>query len=1093
MTMPSQTRHTLAEITLVGGLVLAGLLIALAVEVWGLRLSVGIIALVFINPIGLVALVWWSVTSRNQADWRRQRAERRLAAQSTVSAILAGSPDAAGAVPMILAAIGENLGWEAGALWRADDPAGVVRLTDFWHAPGSPAAGFEAESRRFTFGRGVGLPGRVWASGQPAWIRDVTTDPNFPRGRAAAQAGLHAAFAFPVAVGGHVLGVMEFFGREPWQPDEELLRMAAAIGSQLGQFLMRKQAEVALRHGEERFRSLVGATTAIVWTTPASGEFETEQPGWSAFTGQPFDQLKGWGWLNAVHPDDRPNTARVWSAAVAARALYQVEHRLRRHDGEYRHMLVRAVPVLEKDGTIREWVGVHTDIDAERQAEAAMRAANAAANAATRAKSEFLANMSHEIRTPLNGILGMTELALDTDPTPEQREYLGLVKTSADHLLTVINDILDFSKIEAGRLDLECIDFDLREVLDDTVATLAARAHKKGLELAAHVAPDAPRFLAGDPHRLRQVVVNLIGNAIKFTDRGEVVLSVGSRESGDMSREAEGRNQGGGLARIPANNDPGSFVGQVSNLPDPTGKLETCPTDQTRHVFPGNRISEPCPPTPDSYLLHFSVRDTGIGIAPGVRDRLFGAFTQADTSTTRKYGGTGLGLAISARLIELMGGRVWLESEEGVGSTFHFTARFAPATAPPPGPREPAELHGLPVLVVDDNATNRLILRELLTAWGMRPTVVDGGAAALAALEEARDRREPFPLVLLDGMMPGMDGFALAERIQGDPSLSGAVLMMLSSSGQREDAARCRTLGLAAYLTKPIRQSSLLDAIMTALGGAAAPACAAPIRPGPAGTARRLTLLLAEDNAVNQRLAVAVLEKRGHRVVVAGNGREALAALGRERFDAVLMDVQMPEMDGYEATAALRAREAGTGTRTPVIAMTANAMKGDREHCLDAGMDGYVSKPLRPDLLFAALDGLVPGAIGPIEPLAAANPVSTHETPPLDPAEALKQAGGDAGLLRELAGLCLDECPKLMTDIREAIARRDGPRLRLSAHALKGSVANFGATATATAAEVLEQIGRNGTWAGVDESWAALEAAVGRLHPALAGLRDGAA
>ena len=511
-----------------------------------------------------------------------------------------------------------------------------------------------ALSRRTTFAPGVGLPGRVWASGQPAWIPDVVQDPNFPRAQAAARAGCTAALGFPVVVGRDILGVVEVFSGEIQQPDDGLLQMLTAIGSQVGQFIKRKQAEEAvlqernllhtlmdtvpdsiyfkdvesrfirinkalanrfglsdpaeavgktdfdffteeharsawedeqaimrpsspwlarrrrrrgaaasvtwvsttrmplrdeegrvvgtfgisrditetkraeeaLRQGEERFRSLIEATAAIVWNTPASGEFEAEQPGWSAFTGQTFDQLKGWGWLDAVHPDDRANTARVWSAAVAARSLYQVEHRLRRHDGEYRHMLVRAVPILDKGGGIREWVGVHTDIDAEKRAEAAMREAKEAAEAATRAKSEFLANMSHEIRTPLNGIIGMTELALDTELTPEQREYLGMVKLSADHLLTVINDILDFSKIEAGKLDLELVDFDLRDTLDDTVATLAMRAHKKGLELADHVAADVPDALAGDPHRLRQVLVNLLGNAIKFTERGEVVLRV---------------------------------------------------------------------------------------------------------------------------------------------------------------------------------------------------------------------------------------------------------------------------------------------------------------------------------------------------------------------------------------------------------------------------------------------------------------------------------------------------------------------------------------------------------------------------------------
>jgi PAS domain S-box-containing protein len=942
-------------------------------QVTGLSLLVLAIVLVF------TALACWIAASLDRADRERQRAADELARERHL-------------LHSLLDAIPESIFFK-------DDRSRFIRVST-------------ALADRF----GVTDPADVLGKTDFDFFTEEHARPAFEDEQAVMATGR------PM-VGKEELETWED-GRERWVLTTKL-PLRDAEGRVVGTFgisrdiTVRKRAEEALRQSEERFRSLVEATAAIVWNTPASGEFETEQPGWSAFTGQTFDQLKGWGWLDAVHPDDRPNTARVWSAAVAARSLYQVDHRLRRHDGEYRHMLVRAVPILGKDGAIREWVGVHTDVDAEKRAEEAMREAKEAAQAATRAKSEFLANMSHEIRTPLNGIIGMTELALDTDLTPAQREYLGLVNTSAEHLLTVINDILDFSKIEAGKLDLECVPFDLRDTLDDTVATLAARAHKKGLELADHVAPDVPDALTGDPHRLRQVVVNLVGNAIKFTEAGEVVLD-------------------------------------VSVLKDE-------------------------PPV----TLHFAVRDTGIGIAPEVRDKLFRAFAQADTSTTRKYGGTGLGLAISARLIDLMGGRVWLESEVGRGSTFHFTVPFGRAdVSVRRGPSEPVRVRGLPVLVVDDNATNRLILDEMLTNWGMRPTVVDGGAAALAALDRARQAGEPFALVLLDAMMPGMDGFALAERIGRDPGLVGATLMMLSSADRREDAARCRALGVAAYLTKPIRQSTLLDAIMSALGAAATvedrPAAVRPVgRP----CARGLRVLLAEDNAVNQRLAVAVLEKRGHHVVVVGSGREALAALDREPFDAVLMDVQMPEMDGYEATAAIRAREAATGRHTPIIAMTAHAMKGDREHCLAAGMDGYVSKPLRSDALFAALEGLAPDAGA-----TADGPTAPPAGQALDPAAALRRVSGDEGLLKELAGLCLDECAKLTGEIRTAIAARDGPKLRMAAHTLKGSVATFAAAEAEAAAWRLEQIGRDGNWADAAAASAALDGAIDRLRPALAAL-----
>jgi PAS domain S-box-containing protein len=862
---------------------------------------------------------------------------------------------------------------------------------------------------------GKGFSSYVLRTGQPLLLTEAVKNRMYESGEVEMSGTDSASWlAVPLRTPARIIGVLvvqHYEDENAYGPRD--LEFLSSVGDQIALAIERKRAEEQLRTSEmllvesQRIAHLGSFQLDMV-----TGKVKWSEETWRIFGLELRAEFTFKEYLQRVHPDDLALVKNAARNVKLGEAFQPYHHRIILPDGSTRIITTNGNLVYGNDSRPVKFIGVHQDITEQKQMEEELKQARDVALESARLKSEFLANMSHEIRTPMNGIIGMTGLLLDTDLNAEQRDFAETIRTSGDALLTIINDILDFSKIEAGKLQFETLDFDLGGAVEGTVELLAERAHEKKIELASLVYSDVPTDLRGDPGRLRQVLTNLIGNAVKFTERGEVIVRA--------ARESE---------------------------------------------------------TDEDVVVRFTVSDTGIGISESARRNLFQAFTQADGSTTRKYGGTGLGLAISKQLVEMMSGEIGVESEPGKGSTFWFTARFEkqPQSAADAVARADApSLNRLRALIVDDNATNRKILSHQLSSWGVTHEEAGSGALALEMLREASARGASYDLAVLDLMMPGMDGFDLARTIKSDPKLAGVPLVLLTSFGQRGDGATAREAGIAAYLTKRVRQSQLFDCLTNVVSDASN-AHGAGIS-ATLTSARLLTrhnlketktmshklILLAEDNIVNQKVAVRQLQKLGYRSDAVANGREAVEALERIPYDLALMDCQMPEMDGYEATAEIRRRE-GAAKHTPIVAMTANALEGDREKCIAAGMDDYVSKPVKPGALAEVLGRLLSDGWEVVE---ADVPAARKSEPPVDMERLYLAMGDDQEELADILDVYMSQMSESLTKMNGAIAAGDAVEVDLIGHNCAGVSANCGIVALVGPLRELERMGRENQLAG---------------------------
>ena len=789
---------------------------------------------------------------------------------------------------------------------------------------------------------------------------------------------------------------------------------AAQAALQQAEAELHDKAEAHARHAE-KLALVASRTDNAVIITDVEGRIEWVNEGFTRISGYTPQEVMGrkpGSFLQG--PETDPLMREFMREQLARGEGFKTEIINYAKDGRKYWLGIEVQPIYDAKGDLRNFMAIESDITERKRVEQELQQAKEIAEHASRAKSEFLANMSHEIRTPLNGVIGMTELLLGSALEPQQRRFVQIAKSSADALLVVINQILDFSKVEAGKLELEKIEFDLRNLLEEVAEMLAYRAASKGIELAGDIHPAVQTALIGDPSRLRQILINLVNNAVKFTSKGQVII----------------------------------------------------------RVTPVRR-------TDGHAMLHFAVIDSGIGIPEERRDRLFKAFSQVDASTTRKFGGTGLGLVICKQLTELMGGDIGVESQTGQGSTFWFTAAFATRDSISSTQVPRHDLKGVRVLAVDDNDPFRQILCNQLTAWGMRVEAAAGGHDALRMLRQAVEQRDPFRLAVIDAAMPVMNGMELSAKLKAEPSLAGTAVVLLTSLNTPIDAPQARSAGVVDAVTKPLRQSQLFDALMRALaaGSSQTPASFDVVAPKTlTAVVPGACILLAEDNEVNQIVACETLTRAGFKCDVVGDGKAAAEAIAAKRYHAVLMDCQMPEMDGFQATATIRRWENEHGRpRTPIIALTANAIKGDREQCLEAGMDDYLCKPLDPKQLIQTLNRMIQPL--PAEPATATPAGSIADQPaddsPFDLGALLDRCMGDQSFRDRLLAKFPEQALATVQKLAECFATGDAKQAARAAHTLKGTAANLSASTLQKLAAELESLGNSGS---LDEAQRRLEA-----------------